>query len=271
MSEMDHIKKLIVNHTRRLQSLKEQQALNGLDTPPKILIEIDDIESEIAKLQSELRMLQVHLPPHDNSSGETFKVQLKETEIKPLRASDEKWKFISEIALTMHSQSTFPYRKLLGTLIDLVYLVMVKIDSYNDESGVYMIMLTENDGDLTVAAGRNLATPDQGRKISSEHGLIGWTLRTGEATISSNVQQNLGLLASITGYKSAICVPLKVGLNIYYGVLLVCNKQVNYFNQEHAKLLTHFCNHVVVALKNAERFEDLRQEMEKYSNDAAET
>lgn len=272
MSEIDHIKKLIVNYTRRLQSLKEQQALNGLDTPPKILIEISDIEGEIARLQSELRMLEVDLPTDDKSPSEAHRVSLKETQIKSLRATDEKWKFISEITLTLHSKSQSSYRNVLMTLVDLIHLVMVKIHSYDDLSGVFVIILLrdENDDDLTITASRNLLTVDEGRKISGQKGFIGRALRTGEAVIANNIQENLSSIVSIDNCKSVICLPLKTGF-IYYGAILVSNKQANFFNQEHAELLTHFCNHALVALTNSQRFEDLRRETTKTSKTATET
>ncbi len=37
--------KLLINHKRRLQKLKEKQALRGLDTPADVLIEIEDYEA----------------------------------------------------------------------------------------------------------------------------------------------------------------------------------------------------------------------------------
>ena len=52
-----NIEKLIQNHKRRLQYLKEKQALCGLDTSPEILIEIEDIETTIKKLRMELKRL----------------------------------------------------------------------------------------------------------------------------------------------------------------------------------------------------------------------
>jgi RIO-like serine/threonine protein kinase len=54
MSRQDDVKKLINTHSRRLQRLKEQQALAGISVDPKISLEIEDIESEIEKLQAEL-------------------------------------------------------------------------------------------------------------------------------------------------------------------------------------------------------------------------
>ncbi len=50
-----NIEKLIVNHNRRLQKLREEQALRGLDTPPHILTEIEDIESALEELQMLLK------------------------------------------------------------------------------------------------------------------------------------------------------------------------------------------------------------------------
>ncbi len=49
---MSESKKLINIHQRRLQKLREQQALFGLNTPAEILIEIEEIEAQIRRLQA---------------------------------------------------------------------------------------------------------------------------------------------------------------------------------------------------------------------------
>ena len=54
MSYQDDIKKLITNHHRRLQKLREQQALYGISADPRILLEIEDIEAKIERLQTNL-------------------------------------------------------------------------------------------------------------------------------------------------------------------------------------------------------------------------
>ncbi len=46
-SHEKHIKKLIVNKTRRLQILKEQQAIEGRSFEPANIIEMQDIEGEL--------------------------------------------------------------------------------------------------------------------------------------------------------------------------------------------------------------------------------
>jgi 8-oxo-dGTP pyrophosphatase MutT (NUDIX family) len=58
MTQKEDIQKLIVRYNRRLQKLKEQQAITGFNVSPQTLMEIEDIELEIEKLQSELVTLE---------------------------------------------------------------------------------------------------------------------------------------------------------------------------------------------------------------------
>jgi hypothetical protein len=65
MSRTQDLQSLIAKHTRSLQKLKEQQALFGIHTPHHVLIEIEDIEAEIEKLQTELANLEREQPVPD--------------------------------------------------------------------------------------------------------------------------------------------------------------------------------------------------------------
>lgn len=79
MSRQDDIKKLIVEHNRRLQKRQEQQARLGVNTPPEILIEIEDIEAEIEKLQTELTEIESRVaasPLNTRNWSQTTKVVL---------------------------------------------------------------------------------------------------------------------------------------------------------------------------------------------------
>ncbi len=46
--------KLIVRYARRRQKLREREALDGKNTPPEILMEIEDIEEKLRQLGAEL-------------------------------------------------------------------------------------------------------------------------------------------------------------------------------------------------------------------------
>lgn len=56
--KISDIKKLINENERRLQKLKEKQARLGPDTRPADLLEIEDTELEIEKLQAQLKELE---------------------------------------------------------------------------------------------------------------------------------------------------------------------------------------------------------------------
>lgn len=58
MSRRNHLQKLIINLNRRLQILEERKALHGLDTPPGVLTEIEDLQAEIEQRQSEMDELE---------------------------------------------------------------------------------------------------------------------------------------------------------------------------------------------------------------------
>lgn len=58
MSRRDDVNNLIAEHNRYLQKLKEKKASFGLHTPVHILTEIEDVEAEIERLQTELANLE---------------------------------------------------------------------------------------------------------------------------------------------------------------------------------------------------------------------
>ena len=199
--------------------------------------------------------------------------QTNEVELKSLRIANERGKLISEMALTLGS--TLNYRKVLRTMIDLAFSAMAEAGT-KDESTIAMVLLFEGDNEngrerLTMAAGRNIGRSDEGRRVSSEEGLIGRTVRTAEATITNNAQRDkvLTTFASTPGCKSAICAPLRAGLTTY-GVVLFCSTEANFYNEEHKQLLTTFCSQAIITLQNAQLFEDLQHEQQKILEKEAE-
>jgi hypothetical protein len=58
--EQQGIMALVTANKRRLRMLEEQQAVHGVDTPPAIKIEIEDITKQIAALNTRLAVLQAH-------------------------------------------------------------------------------------------------------------------------------------------------------------------------------------------------------------------
>lgn len=58
MVRPEELRRLIDRHQRRLQKLKEQQALKGNNAPPELLIDLEDTEAIIEQLQTQLNALE---------------------------------------------------------------------------------------------------------------------------------------------------------------------------------------------------------------------
>lgn len=54
MADENDLRELIRTHDRRLQLLKQQKAKYGISVDPRIIIEIEDIETEINQLRTDL-------------------------------------------------------------------------------------------------------------------------------------------------------------------------------------------------------------------------
>jgi signal transduction histidine kinase len=196
-----------------------------------------------------------------------------EAEMEQLRLANERGKLVSKMALTM--SSTLNYQKVLRTMIDLAFSAMVEA-GMEDETTVGMVLLFEGPGvdgtnRLAVVAGHNLSRRDEGRRISGEEGFIGRTIHTAEVKITHKAQRDkvLTSFASTPGVRSAICAPLRAGF-ITYGVVLFCTTEPDFYNEDHAALLTTFCSQAIIPLQNAQLFEDLQLEQERILEKEAE-
>lgn len=193
--------------------------------------------------------------------------EVNEAELERLRIANERNKFISDMALTL--SSTLDYRKVLRAAIDMAFSAMTEVgakkkDITNETTTIGMVLLFEGDGRLRLAVGRNIARSDQGRRITAEDGLIGKTIQTAETTITHKAQADklLTSFASNQSCRSAICAPLRAGFNTY-GVILFCSTKAHFFGEDHKALLNTFCSQAIIALQNAQLFEDVHREQQK--------
>ena len=58
MTNKEDVRQLLNEHKRRLNILREREARLGLNAPPEMILEIEDIETKIAQLQTTLRKLE---------------------------------------------------------------------------------------------------------------------------------------------------------------------------------------------------------------------
>jgi signal transduction histidine kinase len=185
-------------------------------------------------------------------------------ELQILRRANERAKAIFEMASTL--SATLNYKRVLTTMLDLSMMGLTERVG-PDPSLVGMIMLFEEEGNferLKVHAGRNVPRSDENRVVSGQSGLIARAIYTAEPTIAEQVANDPVLLQFICmqNVRSAICAPLRAGFEIF-GVVLFASPKLNYFREEHVQLLTTLCNQGIIALRNAQLYQDLQGEQRK--------
>jgi signal transduction histidine kinase len=185
-------------------------------------------------------------------------------ELQILRRANERAKAIFEMASTL--SATLNYKRVLTTMLDLSMMGLTERVG-PDSSLVGMIMLFEEEGNferLKVHAGRNVPRSDENRVVSGQSGLIARAIYTAEPTIAEQVSNDPVLLQFICmqNVRSAICAPLRAGFEIF-GVVLFASPKLSYFREEHVQLLTTLCNQGIIALRNAQLYQDLQGEQRK--------
>jgi len=195
------------------------------------------------------------------------KIQEDKAEIHQLRVENDRAKVIYEMANTL--SSTLNYQKVLKAVVDLAQLALSEADGRTqDASTVGMVLLFEDDkpplGKLKLVSGRNIPRIDEGTKVSVQEGILAQAIYKAEAIVSNEIRSDLALkqFSALQNCHSMVCAPLRGGFNIY-GLVLFASPQQGIYTQEHASLLTTFCNQAAIALQNAQLYEDLEKEQKK--------
>lgn len=125
MSRKDDLRKLITGRQRRLQKLKEQQALQGLDTPPQIPIEIEDIENEIKQLQRELDLIKTDTTISNSVDMGSLTVAQIDDDIELLKA-------LLRLIKPNNIQLTTPFSDIISSQYDRLKIALDKLERKKD-------------------------------------------------------------------------------------------------------------------------------------------
>ena len=196
----------------------------------------------------------------------------EKAEIQRLKAANERAKAIYEMANTL--SSTLNYRKVLKAMIDVAYIALTEADTEQSEasrqinSGAVGLVLMFDDeraiDKLRMVAGRNVPRMDEDRQISVAGGVLQEVIFKAETVIINNMQDDPGLMkfSALQKCHSMVCSPLRAGFTSY-GLVLFAHPQPNFYTSVHASFLATFCNQAIIALQNAQLYEDLEMEQKK--------
>ncbi|MCL4299511.1 MAG: hypothetical protein KJ077_27495 [Anaerolineae bacterium] len=212
MTNKDDIRKLIREHNRRLQILREQNARFGAHTPPHILTEIEDIQAELERLRLELA---------DLKTSDTFSL-FPTTKPPPIRPTQD----------LGSSNNPLSFRSILaGIIITIV-------------GGIILASIVQE--------GRFAPTPNLPPPTNTDMPISDTSTATNTPTSTSTSISTTPTKISNLSEVSEICLPNKCQIQGFTGGLLISNHGeifglfnsrqwlVEHVSDEEAQALEHF-------------------------------
>lgn len=181
---------------------------------------------------------------------------------------DERWKKIYE--LTTDLGNTLNYEKLLDTALDLSTAALIQTNETS--SPLVSAVLLFDQSELIVQTARRFTNADFRSTFPGIKGVLGQAINQGEATLTQEIAQDpeISRVVSIRACKSAYCIPLRSGLDIY-GVLFFAHPDKDFFTQENCEILDIMAVQAMNAIQNARLYQDLEQEKERLAETQEET
>jgi signal transduction histidine kinase len=184
----------------------------------------------------------------------------EENELRRLRAIRERTRAIYEMASTL--SATLNYERVLAAMLDVSVLGLVELGPLADQM-VSMVLLF-GESDLFVTASTGLSRRDEARRLPGRRGIIGEALSTAEPCITMNPGQDpeIGQFVAFQYLRSAIAVPLRAGFESF-GAVVFGSPVTDTFSPDRTELLVAICNQAIIALQNAQLYQDLLAEKER--------
>lgn len=181
---------------------------------------------------------------------------------------DERWKKIYELSTDL--SNTLNYEKLLDTALDLSSAALSQ-ENNAATSLVSAVLLFDHD-ELIVQTSRRFTNADLRNTFSGTKGLLGDAINNGESTHSQEIIQDpeISTVVAIRSCKSAYCIPLRSGLDVY-GVLLFAHPNKDFFTKDNCEVLEIMAVQAMNSIQNARLYQDLAQEKERLAEAQEET
>ena len=216
----------------------------------------------VALLSGFLAYYLKHEPPLPNAEARELRQELKR-----LRGATDRARAIYDMALMLGA--TLNPSRILEALLEVSDTAFEELFDQDGgpmhvrEQPASAIFLFGKDG-LYVAASRSIHPGEARQTVSPDAGLLYEVLSKGKAVIVDGLADDPAL-AKFTPFRrcrSAICVPLSAGFEIY-GVVVLASAKPHAFADVHAQVLKAVANQGAVAMNSAQLYQDLQQEKER--------
>src|SRR5712692_7305080 len=136
------------------------------------------------------------------------------------------------------------------------------------EANVYLH--DEVRGEMELAGVHGCCLHQKGHRLKvGKEGMVGYVAATGQMRYAPDVRRDQYYIACEESTLSEVAIPLQVEGRLV-GVFTASHRELDAFPSEQLRLLQALCSHVAVAVHNARRFQQERQQREKMSVEANE-
>lgn len=184
----------------------------------------------------------------------------KEAELQRLRAAREHSRLTFELASTL--SATLNYNKVLEAVLEVGEKGMHELGQQgSDQVGLVMLF---GRNQLRIVTSSHLPPCDRNTEFEGQEGILAEALNTAEPVVVDEPGEDpeLRKLVAMHGCKHAIAVPLRAGFE-NFGVVVFGSSHPDPYTADQESLLIAICNQAIVALQNAQLYQDLREEKER--------
>lgn len=196
----------------------------------------------------------------NSKEQENFVLANKDTKGRALEREIQKLRIMFHMASALNS--TLDYEHVLRMALDLGTTALA--ETKEDETRLRSALLLFEDGMLHIASGRGMSQADLRTTLPGKLGMLAEAITTGESVFSHDPARDpeLRRLTTLQTTESAVCIPLRIGLEIY-GLLLFAHPRPRYFKIDRLELLETVAQQAMIALQNAKLYYELEQEKQR--------
>ncbi len=184
---------------------------------------------------------------------------LVERETRDLQAAADRSRALQAMASTL--RATLSFERVVEAALDVCGLAL-------EEAGIPartmagVVFLYDKD-QLSPVATRSFLPVDHQQHIFGTAGVLGEALKQAVPAITDDPagDPELRKLRTFRHCQTVVCVPLRVGFQIF-GAMLIGTKVGVRFTHDQIDLFNSVADHVVIALQNAQLYQELRAEKE---------
>jgi len=187
----------------------------------------------------------------------------KEAEAREqVKAAHQRVRLIFELATTL--SATLNHEKVLQAALDVTQSGLRELIN-RDVPQVQLILLFDVDEKLFVAHARGLTYKDKQQRFPGNDGILATVLSKAEMirVEEPGSDPELGRIIGIHRCREAIVIPLRAGFETY-GIMIVASPEAGIYSNDFQDLLEAVCSQTVMALQNAQLYQNLMEEKERF-------